>query len=71
MLLSRRAIIRAAMSSVLAAGALAAPFASAGEFPDGKPVHIVVATGPGSGSDLAARQLAAGVSAEWGVPFVV
>jgi tripartite-type tricarboxylate transporter receptor subunit TctC len=54
-----------------AAAALAGPSAFAAEYPDGKPVHIVVATGPGSGSDLAARQLAAGISKEWGVPFVV
>jgi len=71
MLSKRRAFTCAAMSGVLAAAALAGPSAFAAEYPDGKPVHIVVATGPGSGSDLTARQLAAGISKEWGVPFVV
>jgi len=57
--------------ALAAAGAMSAACVLAAEFPDGKPVHIVVATGPGSGSDLTARQLAADISRQWGTPVVV
>lgn len=58
--------------AALAAGAFAfvAP-AHAAEFPDGKPVRIVVATGAGSGSDLTARQIAVGLSKELNSPVFV
>ncbi|MFT3721899.1 Bug family tripartite tricarboxylate transporter substrate binding protein [Pseudorhodoferax sp.] len=49
---------------------LAGP-AAAADFPDGKPVRFVVATGAGSGSDLTARQIAAELLKNWNSPIVV
>lgn len=43
----------------------------AADFPDGKPIKIVVATGVGSGSDLTARQIASGLSKELNTPVIV
>jgi tripartite-type tricarboxylate transporter receptor subunit TctC len=45
--------------------------AVAADFPDGKPIRIIVATGAGSGSDLTARQIAAGLSKTWSSPVIV
>ncbi|MFT4193172.1 Bug family tripartite tricarboxylate transporter substrate binding protein [Ottowia sp.] len=61
---------RTFITLALAALAAAAP-AFAADFPDGKPVRIVVATGVGSGSDLTARQIAAELLKDWNSPVVV
>ncbi|AUL13893.1 Bug family tripartite tricarboxylate transporter substrate binding protein [Bordetella bronchiseptica] len=54
-----------AMLAVLAGPAMGA------DFPDGKPVRIIVPTGVGSGTDLTARQIAASMGKAWSVPVVV
>lgn len=66
----KRILTRAA-GALGAAALLATPGAFAADFPGGKPVHIIAATGPGSATDLTARQIAAGLSKEWGSPFIV
>lgn len=57
------------------AGALAlaalAPAAFAADWPDGKTIRIVVATGVGSGSDLTARQIATGLGKELNTPVII
>ena len=45
--------------------------ALAADFPDGKPIRIVVATGVGSGSDLTARQIATGLGKELGAAVII
>lgn len=45
--------------------------AQAADFPDGRTIRIIVATGAGSGSDLTARQIAVGLSKELGSPVIV
>jgi tripartite-type tricarboxylate transporter receptor subunit TctC len=60
----RRAIL------LMAACVLAAMPALAGEWPT-RPVTFVVPSGPGSSADLAARALAAQLSARWKQPVVV
>ncbi|AFK62173.1 hypothetical protein TKWG_09235 [Advenella kashmirensis WT001] len=46
-------------------------YAVAANYPGGKPVTIVVSTGAGSGTDQTSRQLAQGLSKDFGVPFVI
>lgn len=58
-------------AAALAALATLAGPALAADFPDGKPIRIIVATGVGSGSDLTARQIAAGLLKDWNSPIVV
>ncbi len=71
-MMPRRTFASAAVLAALAAGAVApAALVFAAEFPNGKPIRIVVATGAGSGSDLAARQIAAGLSKDWSSPVIV
>ncbi|MBO9513961.1 MAG: tripartite tricarboxylate transporter substrate binding protein [Variovorax sp.] len=67
-----RAIGRRGLFAVLLglAGALAGSLAHA-EFPDGKPIRIVVGFGPGTGSDLQARAVADAMSRELAAPVIV
>ncbi|TEA71901.1 Bug family tripartite tricarboxylate transporter substrate binding protein [Allopusillimonas ginsengisoli] len=68
----RRAFVSIATHIFVATWALAfATTALAEAFPGGKPIHLVVATGVGSGSDLTARQIAAGMSKDIGAPVIV
>jgi tripartite-type tricarboxylate transporter receptor subunit TctC len=68
----RRTFAAAAALAAVAAGALStATPAFAADFPDGRPIRIFVATGVGTGSDLTARQIAAGLSREWKSPVIV
>jgi tripartite-type tricarboxylate transporter receptor subunit TctC len=62
-----------AMACVAATAGAIGPAASAfaADFPDGRPIKIVVATGVGSGSDLTARQIAAGLAKELNAPVIV
>ncbi|XPG48535.1 tripartite tricarboxylate transporter substrate binding protein [Variovorax sp. KK3] len=60
----------AGVAALVAAVASSIP-ANAADFPDGKPIKIVVATGVGSGSDLTSRQIAAGLAKDWGSPVIV
>lgn len=53
----------------LASAALAPAFAA--DFPDGKIVRIIVATGVGSGTDLTARQIAGGLGKELNTAVIV
>jgi len=62
------ALIVAATATVSYAAAAAE---AAANFPGGKPVHIIVSTGAGSGTDLTSRQIAQGLSQAWGSPVVV
>ncbi|MGH6625683.1 MAG: Bug family tripartite tricarboxylate transporter substrate binding protein [Burkholderiaceae bacterium] len=64
----RRTFASAAVWGALIA--VAAPTMAA-DFPDGKPIRIIVATGVGSGSDLTARQIAAGLAKDWSSPIIV
>jgi len=57
--------------ATIIAGSLGPNISTASDFPDGKPIHIVVATGAGSGSDLTARQISFGLSKELGTPVIV
>lgn len=66
-MIPRRAFFAAAALAGLAAAAPAA----AADYPDGKPIKIVVATGVGSGSDLTARQIAPGLAKELNTPVIV
>ncbi|WP_198968769.1 Bug family tripartite tricarboxylate transporter substrate binding protein [Xylophilus sp. ASV27] len=61
---------RRTLTLALALAALA-PTAFAADFPDGKPIRIVVATGVGSGSDLTARQIAVGLGKELNTPVII
>ena len=67
-----RALARATASIAVTASVLGvAGSAFAADFPDGRPIKIIVATGVGSGSDLTARQIAAGLGNEWKSPVIV
>jgi tripartite-type tricarboxylate transporter receptor subunit TctC len=59
-----------ALAALLMLATAAGP-AMAADFPDGKTIRIVVATGVGSGSDLTARQIAAGLGKELNTPVIV
>jgi tripartite-type tricarboxylate transporter receptor subunit TctC len=68
---SRRQAARAFAGLALGLlGTLGAGLAHA-EFPDGKPVRIVVGFGPGTGSDVQARALADVLSRELAAPVIV
>ncbi|MFF7055118.1 tripartite tricarboxylate transporter substrate binding protein [Achromobacter spanius] len=62
-----------AVAGAVALGALAAwaTPATAAAFPDGKPIRIIVATGVGSGSDLTARQISAGLGKDLDTAVIV
>lgn len=69
--LMRKLAGSAACVAVVAGAFGAAEPAFAADFPDGRPIKIVVATGVGSGSDLTARQIAAGLSKDLNTPVIV
>ncbi len=56
---------------ILLATALAAGAVSAQNYPDGKPVRILVGYAPGGGTDTTARIMAAGLSELWGSNVLV
>lgn len=62
-------MFRRAFITALAAVAIAPALAA--DFPDGKPIKIIVATGVGSGSDLTARQIATGLGKDLNTPVIV
>lgn len=64
----RRTLAGAAM---VVAVVIATTSAFATEFPDGKAIRIVVATGAGSGSDITARQIAVGLGKDLNTPVFV
>src|SRR5687768_13506302 len=68
--MSRRNTILVAPAAVAAALLAGAPAAPADEFPEG-PIEITELWGAGSSSDLTARVVAEGMSAELGVPAAV
>ena len=70
-MLRRTFVVTAALTAVAAGAFSTATPAFAADFPDGRPIRIFVATGVGTGSDLTARQIAAGLSKEWKSPVVV
>ncbi|MFT3814882.1 MAG: tripartite tricarboxylate transporter substrate binding protein [Acidovorax sp.] len=65
--MQRRAFTLAALAALTAMGAPA----FAADFPDGRPIRIIVATGVGSGSDLTARQIAVGLGKDLNTPVIV
>ncbi len=67
----RRTFVRACIAGSTLALAGIAPAVLAADFPDGKPIRIIVATGVGTGSDLTARQIVAELLKEWKSPVVV
>jgi tripartite-type tricarboxylate transporter receptor subunit TctC len=66
----QRRLLALALALVLGA-ALLVPGRAHAEFPDGKPVKIVVGFGPGTGSDLQARALADVLARELGTAVII
>lgn len=64
-----RSTFAAAALAAFAAGAVAPAFSA--DFPDGKTIRIIVATGVGTGSDLSARQIAVGLGKELNTPVII
>ncbi|VWX61284.1 conserved hypothetical protein [Burkholderiales bacterium 8X] len=67
----RRALRNRGFAVLLGLACVAAGGLARAEFPDGKPVKIVVGFGPGTGSDVQARALAEAMSRELAAPVIV
>ncbi|MFY2834638.1 Bug family tripartite tricarboxylate transporter substrate binding protein [Achromobacter xylosoxidans] len=69
--MQKRSFIHGAALLFALGASLPAVADEAPDYPAGKAVRIIVATGVGSGSDLTARVVGAELSKSWNVPFVI